>query len=60
MTQAQINIIKHAFKILSKEFGYPKNNCKGHVFGCVQCRVKLFLDDYKCVIEDAQEMNNLK
>lgn len=59
MKQSKFNIIKKAFTILSKEFCYLKANCKKHAAACWQCRIKLFMQDFECVIQDQQEMGEL-
>lgn len=60
ITKKQIKVLEAAYRIIKKEYGYPKSNCEANAFGCWQCRVKIWMREFEYVIEDFKELASLK
>lgn len=60
ITQKEYTELKKSYKVLKRIYGFPKYNCKTHAFGCYQCAIKLFLNEFNNMLDDLKECYYLK
>jgi hypothetical protein len=43
-------ILKDAYWILARHFGFPEHNCPDYAFNCFQCQVERFMRDFDSLV----------